>query len=57
MIEITITQEKWSGRVWVATIRQTAKNSHGRILQRSFATNPEAWQWAQKITQAWKEGP
>jgi hypothetical protein len=59
MIEIAIIENKQRPserplRPWLATVTQTTGQAR-RILQRAFATNPEAWQWADKITRIWKK--
>lgn len=58
MIEIRIVED---GERWTARLTQTPDDPripsyrHTRVLQREFDTNIEAWQWAQRITNRWKE--
>ena len=57
MIEIRITE---IGQRWVARITQQSEwarrqGQPARFLARVFATNVEAWQWAQRIVNNWQK--
>ena len=55
-IKIEIIPSKWGQAGWWAYIIQE-KGGDRRVVGRAFATNPEAWQWAQAFVEKCRRTP